>query len=104
MEEALALSQKNGINYGIAPNCGLGFPITNDAGIEDFLLSMKGQPVFLGMQAEGREWVNLFSKEAIAKFDYVFTDAMTFTDDNGKRMRLWIEEEVGEIMDKERFM
>jgi len=103
LEEALALSQKNGINYGIAPNCGLGFPITNDAGIEDFLLSMKGQPVFLGMQAEGREWVNLFSKEAIAKFDYVFTDAMTFTDNRGKRMRLWIQEEV-EIKDKQAFM
>jgi histidinol phosphatase-like PHP family hydrolase len=34
----------------------------------------------------------------------VFTDAMTFTDDNGKRMRIWIKEEVGEIKDKERFI
>jgi histidinol phosphatase-like PHP family hydrolase len=48
--------------------------------------------------------VKLFSKETVAKFDYVFTDAMTFTDDSGKRMRIWIKEEVGEIKDKERFM
>ena len=29
---------------------------------------------------------------------------MTFTDDNGKRMRLWIKEEVGSIPAPERFM
>jgi histidinol phosphatase-like PHP family hydrolase len=40
----------------------------------------------------------------VAKFDYVFTDAMTFTDDSGKRTRLWIKEDVGEIKDPERFM
>jgi len=68
------------------------------------LASMEGQPVFIAMQGEGREWVKLFSKETIAKFDYAFTDAMTFTDDNGKRMRLWIKEEVGEIPDKDGFM
>jgi len=58
----------------------------------------------VALQGEGREWVKLFSKETVAKFDYVFTDAMTFTDDNGKRMRIWIKEEVGEIKDAERFM
>jgi histidinol phosphatase-like PHP family hydrolase len=46
------------------------------------------------MQAEGREWVTLFSPEAIAKFDYVFTDGMTWTDHKGRRMRIWIPEEV----------
>ena len=55
------------------------------------------------MQAEGREWLNLFSKEAIAEFDYVFTDAMTWTNDNGKRMRLWMPDEV-EIGDPQDFM
>jgi hypothetical protein len=55
---------------------------------------MKGQPVFVGMQAEGREWISMFSKETRARFDYVFTDAMTWTNPAGKRMRLWIPEEV----------
>jgi hypothetical protein len=104
LEEALQESRRLGIQYGIAINCGLGFPTTDDAAAEEFLRSMKGQPVFVAMQGEGREWVKLFSKETVAKFDYVFTDAMTFTDDSGKRMRLWIEDEVGEINDKERFM
>jgi hypothetical protein len=104
LEEALRESQRLGIMYGIAINCGLGFPVTNDAAAEEFLKSVQGQPVFVAMQGEGREWVKMFSRETIAKFDYVFTDAMTFTDDSGKRMRLWINEEVGEISDKERFM
>jgi len=55
------------------------------------------------MQAEGREWLDLFSKETIAQFDYVFTDAMTWTNDNGKRMRLWIEDET-EVGDPQNFM
>ena len=39
----------------------------------------------------------------IAKFDYVFTDSMTWTNDRGKRMRLWIPNEV-EVGDKQAFM
>ena len=103
LEEALANSRKVGVNYGIAPNCGVGFPITDDAGIDKFVESMKGQPCFLGMQAEGREWVDLFSKEAIEQFDYVFTDAMTFTDHRGKRVRLWMKDEV-QVDDKQAFV
>lgn len=103
IEEAVALSNRNGIKYGIAANCGLKFPITDDRGIEEFINELKGQPVFVGMQAEGREWPQLFSKEAIAKFDYVFTDAMTIVDARGKRSRLWIAEEV-DIPDKQAFM
>jgi hypothetical protein len=103
LEEALRESRRLGIMYGIAVNCGLGFPVTNDAAAEEFLRTTKGQPAFVAMQGEGREWVKLFSKETIAKFDYAFTDAMTFTDDSGRRMRLWIDDEVGEIKDKEQF-
>jgi hypothetical protein len=104
LEEALAASRQTGVFYGIAVNCGLGFPVTNDAGIYDYLKAMRGQPAFVAMQAEGREWVDLFSKEAVAQFDYVFTDAMTIFDDNGRRMRLWITNEVPEIKDKQAFM
>jgi len=104
LEQALENSRRLGIGYGIAVNCGAGFPITNDAGAEEFLRGMRGQPVFVAMQAEGREWVNMFSKQVIAKFDYVFTDSMTFTDDKGKRMRLWIKNEVGDIGDPQAFM
>jgi hypothetical protein len=103
LDEALALSRKTGVFYGIAVNCGVGFEVTDDAGIHAYLESMKGQPAFVAMQAEGREWVNMFSPEAIARFDYVFTDSMTYTDDKGRRMRLWMRKEVF-VDDKQTFM
>ncbi|MDW7692891.1 family 16 glycoside hydrolase [Flammeovirgaceae bacterium SG7u.111] len=103
MEEARENSLKLGINYGVAPNCGLHFPVTNDASLYTYMDTVKHQPIFRGMQAEGREWIRLFSPKAIAEFDYVFTDAMTFTDSKGRRNRIWIPEEVW-VDDKEQFM
>ncbi|WP_430973869.1 family 16 glycoside hydrolase [Sunxiuqinia rutila] len=103
IEQAAQNSMKLGINYGIAPNCGLKFPVTDDESLYAYMDTVSGKPIFRGMQAEGREWVTLFSPEAIARFDYVFTDAMTWTDDKGRRMRLWMPEEVF-VDDEQDFM
>jgi hypothetical protein len=102
-EKAVEMSEKSGIKYGVAVNCGAGFPVNSDQGALKFINSMKNSPFYIGMQAEGREWVTTFSKSVIAKFDYVFTDAMTYFDDNGERVRLWMPEEV-KIDDQEKFM
>jgi hypothetical protein len=104
MEAALAKSRRDGIGYGIAINIGKGFPVEDDAGLRAFLASMKGQPAFVAMQAEGREWVQMVSRETVAGFDYIFTDSMTWTDNRGKRMRLWLPDEVGAIPDAQEFM
>lgn len=104
LEQALAKSRRDGIQYGLAVNCGKGFPIESDEGAVKFLESLKGQPVFIAMQAEGREWTQMFSARAAALFDYIFTDSMTWTDNRGKRMRTWIPEEVGVIADPQEFM
>jgi len=104
IDQAMAKSREYGFTYGIAVNCGLMMPYPDEAAVEAFLTSYRKPPQsYLAMQAEGREWLDLFSKETIEKFDYVFTDAMTWTNDDGKRMRLWIPEEV-EIGDPEKFM
>jgi len=104
LDDALRRSRETGIYYGIAINGGLGQPADSDAGLEAFLRQMDGKPAYKAMQAEGREWVRMFTKATLEKFDYVFTDSMTWTDDKGKRMRLWIPEEVGVISDAQRFM
>lgn len=93
-EAAAEQSRKTGINYVIAPNCGVGFPITNDDQIFSYLKTMRSQPFILAMQAEGREWLTTFSQEARNEFDFVFTDALTFTDNKGRRTRLWIKNET----------
>ncbi|MCL4177879.1 MAG: DUF1080 domain-containing protein [Verrucomicrobia bacterium] len=103
IEDVLERFHRTGINYGIAVNGGIGFPVTNDAGIYAFRESLAGHPVFVALQAEGREWIRLFSPEAVRQFDYVFTDAMTFTDDDGHRTRLWMEDEV-HVGDPDAFM
>jgi hypothetical protein len=103
LEQALAKARESGMRFGIAVNGGLGFPVQDDAGALAFVESMEGQPVFLALQGEGREWVTLFSKETRARFDYVFTDAMTFSDARGRRTRLWMKDEV-EVGEPQAFM
>lgn len=103
LPEALDMSREAGITYGIAQNCGVGFPVTNDDGLRTYLATLTGRPAFKGVQAEGREWVGLFSEEELAKFDYIFTDSMTFTDHRGKRTRLWMPDEV-QVDDEQAFM
>jgi len=104
IEDLAAKSKAENIQYGIAINCGVGFPIHKDSQIDSALAVFKGYPQFyVAMQAEGREWVNTFSKESRDKFDYVFTDCMTFTDEKGRRNRIWIKEETW-IEDEEKFM
>ncbi|GAB6394430.1 MAG: DUF1080 domain-containing protein [Bacteroidales bacterium] len=102
-EDAAQLSRKLGINYAVAPNCGIGFPITDDAGATAFLDSMRTQPFILAMQAEGREWTTTFSQSVRNQFDYVFTDALTFTDAQGRRSRIWLPEETW-IEDERQYM
>jgi len=94
LDDALELSRRTGMFLGVALNVGRGFPIEDDAGALRFLDELERRPVFVGLQGEGREWMDLVSPEVRARFDYVFTDSMTFTDTRGRRMRLWMRDEV----------
>lgn len=101
---AIEKSNKENVKYGIAINCGIGFPVQNDFQLDSFCSAMKQYSEFyIGMQAEGREWVNLFTIESIHKCDYVFTDAMTFIDKKGRRNRIWLKDETW-IDDEQQFM
>lgn len=104
LAEALARSGADGITYGIAINGGLNQPAQDDAAAEAFLKELRPHPVFVALQAEGREWREHFSQATLERFDYIFTDAMTWSDDSGRRMRLWIPGEVGPIADPDAFM
>ncbi len=104
LEQLLARSRATGIYCGVAVNGGVGNTAQNDAAARQFAQNLKGAPVFTALQAEGREWLGMFSRAAISLFDYVFTDSMTWTDNRGRRMRLWIPNEVGDITDVQEFM
>lgn len=102
-EVAAQQSRQTGINYAIAPNCGLKFPVTTDQDIYNYVDSMRNQPFIMAMQAEGREWLTMFSPEARNEFNYIFSDALTFFDNKNRRTRLWINDEVW-IDDEQQFM
>ena len=103
LEQAIENSKERGVKFGIAQNCGLNFPCQDDDGLREYLKLLEGKPVYSAMQAEGREWLTMFSREWMAKFDYIFTDSMTWTDDKGRRMRLWMPNEV-HVDDEQQFM
>ncbi|MEN8156152.1 MAG: family 16 glycoside hydrolase [Bacteroidota bacterium] len=103
-EVAMAHARQYGYTYGVAVNCGIKMGFETDEALTNYLDGYEASPfTWHAMQAEGREWMELFSRESRERFDYVFTDAMTWTNDNGKRMRLWIREET-EVGDPEDFM
>lgn len=104
LPQLLAHGRRHGIFHGVAVNCGKGFPVEDNTGARRFHESMRGQPCFIAMQAEGREWTSMFSHEAAGLFDYIFTDSMTWTDNRGRRMRTWIPAETGVISDPQDFM
>ena len=96
--EALhAKSLEDGFEYGIAVNCGVGFGVSTDEQAREYFSANRNVPFFIAMQAEGREWIEAFSKETFDLFDYVFTDALTFHDHKGRRTQLWANNTV--IMD-----
>lgn len=103
MDQACEHARQIGCNYGVAANCGLKFPVTTDSTLNAYLDGISKEPIFKAMQCEGREWVTLFSPAAVARFDYIFTDAMTWTDMKGRRMRLWMPDETF-VDDEQQFM
>lgn len=84
-EQAHAMSMNYGINYGVAPNLGeggVGRMLANDREALDYYEEVKRLPFLMGAQGEGRRWIVQFSEDAISRFDYLFTDAMTVVDDS----------------------
>src|ERR1035437_2032920 len=61
IEDAVIKSKKENIRYGLVTNVGIGFPVHSDSQIDSVISSLRNYPQFLiGMQAEGREWLNNF--------------------------------------------
>jgi hypothetical protein len=68
VSQVLQHGRTNGYNYGISPNCGLNFPVTNDSSLIAYYNGIVDEPVFKAMQCEGREWIT-FTPDAVAKYD-----------------------------------
>lgn len=94
IDKVLPLSKERGVKFGIVEHAGTKenvYPavLSNDAELEAYLAMLEGKGVYRGVQAEWTDWMGCFSKEALAKLDYVITDTMTFPAKDGRRMKLW---------------
>ena len=94
LEKLLEISVRRGVKFGIVEHAGTRenkYPIilSNDGELKSYLASLEGKPVYKGVQAEWLDWTTCFSKEVVAELDYVLTDAMTFRDKDGRKVRLW---------------
>ncbi len=108
LEKALAISEKRGVRFGIVEHAGRKeneYPVvlSSDADLARHLEALEGKGVYRGVQAERLDWVPCFSKEIIARLDYVLTDALTFLEKDGRWVELWKTEKV-RIGDKQDFM
>jgi histidinol phosphatase-like PHP family hydrolase len=102
LERALELARQRGVKLGIAEHGGCHEGMKNDEEVRDYIKRLTGQPVYKGMQAEGHNWMQCFSKEVVAQLDFVLADALTFPEKVGRWVRLWTPE--AQITDKQDFM
>jgi histidinol phosphatase-like PHP family hydrolase len=106
LEKALEISKQRGVKFGIVEHAGTtrnNYPglISTDADLVAYIAKLEGKPVFKGIQAECLDWMTCFSKEAVAKLDYVLSDALTLPEKNGQLTRIWTPFTMG---DKQEWM
>lgn len=107
IEDVLGLAEERKVTFGIVEHAGTKdnqYPVvlSNDEELTGYLAMLEGKPVYKGIQAEWVDWMGCFSREVLARLDYVLTDMMTWPGNDGQRQKMW---EPGlEIGDPETFM
>ncbi len=94
LEKALQLSKERGVKFGIVEHAGTKanrYPglLSSDEDLKAYIAKLEDKPVYRGIQAEGLDWTTCFSKDVVARLDYVLSDALTFPEKDGQRVELW---------------
>ena len=92
---AVAISIERGVELGLVQHAGVkdsASPdrVSSDDELKAWIKSLEGKPVFKGIQAERMNWMSAFSKDVVAKLDYVLSDALTMPDKSGALVKLWM--------------
>jgi histidinol phosphatase-like PHP family hydrolase len=107
IERAVHISRQRGVKFGVVEHAGARenkYPrvLSSDEELKRYLDDLERWPVYRGVQAEFTDWMAPFSKEMVARLDYVLIDAMTMPGPHGRRQKLW--EGGYEIGDKQKWM
>jgi hypothetical protein len=94
VDRAVAISKERGVKFGLLQHAGLkdnayAGLVGNDEELEAWIRALEGKPVFKGVQAERTDWMRAFSKQTVAKLDYVLSDALTMPDKSGRMVMIW---------------
>ena len=97
IDKVLPLAAERHVKFGIVEHAGTKenkYPrvLSNDDELLSFIKGLDGKGVYRGVQAEWTDWMGCFSPQALARLDYVLTDAFTFPGPEGRRHKLWEKE------------
>jgi hypothetical protein len=90
--QAVALSEKMSVRFGILGEGGCRGEIHDYAALKAFIDSTVGLPVYRGMQVYGFDWARCLGADNLRRLDYLAADALIFPDRGGKDVRLWLPE------------
>lgn len=92
IDRAVEISQRRGVKFGLLQHAGEkghGYAISGDASLDAWLRSLEGKPVFKGIEAESVNWMSAFSKEVVARLDYIQADPLGIPDPSGAPLHIW---------------
>jgi 3-keto-disaccharide hydrolase len=92
VEKAMQRQAVTGINSGVLRNIGVGWPIETDAQLAEFLDTVEGRPVSVGLQVNDRDWMTKHSKKLLDQLDFVLADTMIMPmpHDDSPFVKLWV--------------
>ena len=109
LERLFAIANARGVRFGVVEHAGDARQhryrgiLANDSDLNAYVEKLKPWACYKGIQAEGLDWVRCFSRQALARLDYVLTDALTIVDSDGSLVRLWTPA-AAKFKDKQDFM
>jgi len=89
-KKASKLSEKMGVIFGIAEEFGSDDIQVNDSLLLNRIQLARKNKLYLGLQVSRRDWIKIFSKEAMQQVDYILADAMIFPNKEGEMLRIWV--------------
>lgn len=89
IEQAVELSKRRNIKFGIVEHPGSHYRIKNNDDLQEYINHLRQYPVYVGLQPVYINWTKDFSQHLINQLDYVLMDADTIPQQDGSHMRIW---------------
>jgi hypothetical protein len=89
IDRVMDIARRTGVQFGIMVNPG--GAVRDDAGLRQFVESLKPYPVYCGLQPMSPGWSRHFSADTIKLLDYVLMDPQTIPNGNGygETLQIW---------------